>query len=167
MSLVKTQNTLRTDEKKTKIKNLIVSRAKEFENLSSYKLNNEFLSLVCNQVENLVKKHYKIDKKSFVLEFFSALFPDITTDEQLQIANNIAFIFDNNLIIKIPLSKQIVEFGKNWLKKKDNRVSKNLIDIITSPMKEVINNKKKELVISILIGLKIAPYIIGIIIVFI
>jgi hypothetical protein len=42
MSLVKTQNSLRTDEKKTKIKNLIVSRAKEFENLSTYKLNNEF-----------------------------------------------------------------------------------------------------------------------------
>ena len=115
MSLVKTQNSLRTDEKKTKIKNLIVSRAKEFENLSSYKLNNEFLSLVCNQVENLVKKHYKIDKKSFVLEIFSALFPDITTDEQLQIVNNIAFIFDNNLIIKIPISKQIIEFGKNWV----------------------------------------------------
>ena len=97
---------------------MIVSRAKEFENLSSYKLNNEILSLVCNQVENLVKKHYKIDKKSFVLEIFSALFPDITTDEQFQIANNIAFIFDNNLTIKIPLSKQIIEFGKNWVKKK-------------------------------------------------
>ena len=53
------------------------------------------------------------------------------------------------------------------VKKKDNRLRNNLIDIITYPMREVINDKKKELVISILIGLKIAPYIIGIIIVFI
>jgi len=118
MSLVKTQNTLRTDEKKTKIKNLIVSRAKEFENLSSYKLNNEFLSLICNLVENNVKKKYKIDKKAFVLEIYTILYSDISTDEQLQIANNIAFIFDNNLISKIPLSKQIIEFVKSWLKKK-------------------------------------------------
>jgi hypothetical protein len=53
------------------------------------------------------------------------------------------------------------------VKKKDNRLRNNLIDIITYPIKKVINDKKKELVISILIGLKIAPYIIGIIIVFI
>ena len=118
MSLVKTQNTLRTDEKKTKIKNLIISRAKEFELISQYKLNNEFLTLICNQVENLVKKKYKIDKKAFVLEIYSILYPNITTEEQLQLANNIAFIFDNNLISKIPLSKQIIEFIKSWLKKK-------------------------------------------------
>jgi len=39
--------------------------------------------------------------------------------------------------------------------------------MITYPIKEVINNKKKELVISILIGLKIAPYIIATILIFI
>ena len=38
---------------KDQIKNLIVSKAKEFENLTSHKLN-EFVSLVCNLVENLV-----------------------------------------------------------------------------------------------------------------
>jgi hypothetical protein len=53
------------------------------------------------------------------------------------------------------------------VKKKDNRLRNNLIDIITYPIKKVITEKKKELAISILIGLKIAPYIIGIIIVFI
>ena len=63
MSLVKTQNSLRTDEKKTKIKNVIVSSAKEFENLSTYKSNNEFLSLICNLIENLVKKNIKLTKK--------------------------------------------------------------------------------------------------------
>ena len=118
MSLVKTQNTLRTDEKKTKIKNLIVSRAKEFELISQYKLNNEFLTLICNLVENNVKKKYKIDKKALVLEIYSILYPNITTEEQIQLVSNIAFIFDNNLISKIPLSKQIIEFVKNWFKKK-------------------------------------------------
>jgi hypothetical protein len=118
MLLVKTQNSLRTDEKKTKIKNVIISRAKEFENLASYKLNNEFLSLVCNLVENLVKKHYKIDKKDFVLEIYSTLFPDITDDEKLGISGNISFIFDNNLISKVPLSTQIIGMIKAWIKKK-------------------------------------------------
>jgi hypothetical protein len=118
MSLVKTQNTLRTDEKKTKIKNLIISRAKEFELISQYKLNNEFLTLICNQVENLVKKKYKIDKKQLVLEIYTLLFSDITDNEKFDVSRNINFIFDNNLIIKIPLSKQIIEFVKSWLKKK-------------------------------------------------
>jgi hypothetical protein len=118
MFLVKTQNSLRCEQKKSKIKNLIIDKVKEFENLETYKLNSEFLTFICNIVENIVKKKYKINKKEIVIEVYDKIFTNITYEEKLQICKNIDFIFDNNLITKIPLFKQIFEYFKTYVKKK-------------------------------------------------
>ena len=76
METIKPQNSLRVDQKKTKIKNEITDKIKSagFSNLDNLKNDNELLSLVMNLIENSIKKIYKIDKKELLLDIYSELY---------------------------------------------------------------------------------------------
>ena len=56
METIKPQNSLRVDQKKTKIKNEIIDKIKSagFSNLDNLKNDNELLSLVMNLIENSI-----------------------------------------------------------------------------------------------------------------
>jgi len=98
METIKPQNSLRVDQKKTKIKNEIIDKIKSagFSNLDNLKNDNELLSLVMNLIENSIKKKYKIDKKELLLDIYSELYPNLSQDEKMNIIKNHQFLFEND-----------------------------------------------------------------------
>jgi hypothetical protein len=60
--------------------------------------------MVCNCVENTVKKHAGINKKDFVLEALKSIYESLNAQEIAHVETQCQYNFDNNLIKKIPLS---------------------------------------------------------------
>ena len=73
----------------------------EIPELQDLKLNVEITKLVCSLVEEIIKKGnpFGIDKQSLVLEILTKQF-DLTAEEQHQVNQQIAFLFDNGQIKK-------------------------------------------------------------------
>ena len=113
LNLLKPKHSL----KKSQLANdlLVVLRNKVAEHPASYqlKLCQEFLLYVCRLVEELVKKSDGISKKDFVKDLFKQLF-NLQPPELQVLDSAIQFLFDNNLISKIPVSKK----AKSWFAKK-------------------------------------------------
>jgi len=101
LQIVSLKNNLLYDVTVTQIKNKIIGRINEL-NLSQpkYKTDNEFLVLVCNLIEFLVKKKDKIVKKQLCIDIFTDLF-DLNADEKVALSNNIDFVHANGTIKKI------------------------------------------------------------------
>jgi hypothetical protein len=102
LELVSVNNDLALDVKRNEIKNKIIARINELGvTVATYRLNNEFLLLVCNLVEHLVnKKKYKIDKKVLVVEILNQLFT-LNTVEKTNVESNIEFLWNNKNIKKV------------------------------------------------------------------
>jgi hypothetical protein len=68
----------------------------EIPELQNLKLNPEITKLVCNLVEEIIKKGnpFDIDKQQLVLEILTKQF-NLTDDEKYQINQQITFLFDN------------------------------------------------------------------------
>ena len=113
LNLLKPKHSL----KKSQLANdlLVVLRAKIVEHPASYqlKLCQEFTLFVCRLVEELVKKSDGISKKDFVKDLFKQLF-NLQPPELQVLDSAIQFLFDNNLISKIPAVKK----AKSWFAKK-------------------------------------------------
>ena len=79
----------------------------EIPELQNLKLNPEITKLVCNLVEEIIKKGnpFDIDKQQLVLEILTKQF-NLTDDEKYQINQQITFLFDNG---------QIKRSKKAWL----------------------------------------------------
>jgi len=101
LTLVPTQPKISSDIKRAEITKKIRDRIIELNlNLPQYKNNNEFVLLVLNLIEHLVKKKYKIDKKALAVEILSALF-QLNPQEVDSLENNIEFLHSNKMIKKI------------------------------------------------------------------
>ena len=116
IDLVKPQNAL----KKSQLLNdlLIILRQKVSDYPTSHNLKgcSEFLLYCCRLVENLVRKSDNISKKDLVKDIFKNLFT--LQPPELQVLDSaIQFLWDNNLICKVPVVKKAVR----WLKKKVER----------------------------------------------
>jgi hypothetical protein len=102
INYIKPKNSLRLIEKKNKIKNLIKERITTISNYQSLRNGNtidqELVLMICNCVENLVKKKYGIDKKQFVIEIVNDIFSGLNQIEVDNISNTCQFLFDNLLI---------------------------------------------------------------------
>lgn len=117
LNYIKPKNSLRQKEKKSKIKNLIKSRITSIENYQTLRYDQELVLMVCNCVENLVKKKYGIDKKHFVIEILTDLF-GLNLQEQETVGNHVQFLFDNLLIQLIPQIDKAKFFILGWIKRK-------------------------------------------------
>ena len=73
----------------------------EIPELQDLKLNVEITKLVCNLVEDIIKKGnpFGLDKQTLVLEILTKQF-DLTPEEQHQVNQQITFLFDNGQIKK-------------------------------------------------------------------
>ena len=102
LELVSVNNDLALDVKRNEIKNKIIARINELGiTVATYRLNNEFLLLICNLVEHLVnKKKYKIDKKVLVTEILNQLFT-LNAVEKNNVESNIEFLWNNKNIKKV------------------------------------------------------------------
>ena len=101
LQIVSLKNNLLYDVTVSQIKNKFISRVNELKSTQpKYKTDNEFLVLVCNLIEFLVKKKDKIVKKELAIHIFTDLF-NLNEDEQKTLSNNIDFVHSNGTIKKI------------------------------------------------------------------
>lgn len=102
LHVVSINNDLALDVKRNAIKVKILERINELGiSTASYRMNNEFLLLVCNLVEHMVnKKKFKIDKKALVIDVLNAIF-SLNPAEKTTAENNIEFLWNNKNIKKV------------------------------------------------------------------
>jgi len=101
LQIVSLKNNLLYDVTVSQIKNKIITRLNELHlTQPKYKTDNEFLVLVCNLIEFLVKKKDKIVKKQLCIDIFTDLF-NLNDDEKVTLSNNIDFVHSNGTIKKI------------------------------------------------------------------
>ena len=76
----------------------------------------ELILMICNCVENTIKKKAGVDKKIFVIEILSEIFQGLSQVERDHIANQCQFYFDNALIEVIPIATKVASIGWIWIK---------------------------------------------------
>ena len=119
---IKSKNSLKKREKRQKIKQAIKEKVMSIHEHTQLKQNSsvepELILMVCNCVENCIKKHAGIDKKAFVIEIVEDIYSRLSQVEKDNIAQQCQFFFDNGLIEVIPLSTKVLSIGWNWFKSK-------------------------------------------------
>jgi len=119
---IKHKNSLKKREKRQKIKLAIKEKVMSIHNHTQLRQNGtlepELILMVCNCVENFIKKHAGVDKKSFVVEIIEDIYLSLSHQEKEYIAQQCQFFFDNALIEVIPLSTKVLSIGWNWFKSK-------------------------------------------------
>lgn len=111
-SLIRPKNSLLQKQIYSKIFKELFVQLSSFENISELKHDMEYLTLACNMLELLVdaqKKHFKalqIDKKILICNLYSSLF-SLSDEERTAVEEKIQFIYDNNMIKKISMSRLI------------------------------------------------------------
>ena len=122
LCFIKSKNSLKKREKRQKIKQAIKEKVLSIHDHQQLRTNGvidpELILMVCNCVENTIKKKAGIDKKSFVIEILGEIFPNLSQAEREHICNQCQFYFDNALIEVIPLVTKISSIGFNYLKSK-------------------------------------------------
>jgi len=120
ISFVKPKNKLKSKIFKCDLCNEIIKRVLEFENHLSLRSDPELLKFICDLIENGVKKtddKNKIDKKELVLEIYSKFF-NINENEKKHIGEQIEFLCDNDLIVKVHSVKKNGKLFMNYIKSK-------------------------------------------------
>ena len=77
----------------------------------------EFLNVICNLVEDLVKKHEGIDKKKIVVETYKGTFGETVPDVDF-IDQTITYLLENKKIKKTKMIKKIAYHVSQWFFKK-------------------------------------------------
>lgn len=113
LSLIKPKNQLLKAQKLQDLVNIVKQKVSEFPASHNLKSCQEFLLMVCNLVEEIVKKSDKINKKELVINVLKSVLV-LSEAESKLVDASIEFLWSNDLIQKIPSSKKAVK----WLKKK-------------------------------------------------
>lgn len=119
---IKTKNSLKKREKHSKIKQAIKEKVlsihQHYELRKNEMIEPELILMVCNCVENCIKKGAGVDKKSFVIEILEDIFTSLSPNEREHIGNQCQFYFDNALIEIILVTTKILSIGWNYIKSK-------------------------------------------------
>ena len=112
---IKTKNSLKKREKRQKIKQAIKEKVMSIHDHTQLRQNSsvepELILMVCNSVENTIKKHAGVDKKAFVIEIIEDIYSSLSHYEKENIGQQCQFYFDNGLIEVIPLSTKVLSIG--------------------------------------------------------
>jgi hypothetical protein len=115
LKLVPLKNSLKQVSKFEEIANQIVEYIKQIPNLVNEKNNVELINLICNCVEYLCKKKYKINKESLlVYALKKALGDDFTPEDEALVKKNIEYLHSNGLIKSVSKLALTSEFFKNF-----------------------------------------------------
>jgi hypothetical protein len=117
LEVIALKNSILVDVHKTEIKTAIMKRIAELNlDLVKWKINPEFLSLLCNMIEHLVEKKDKINKLDFAIEIINELLSgSLTPDEIAIIKSTIDFIHQNKNIKKVSIWKLFKCGVREWL----------------------------------------------------
>ncbi len=114
--LVPLKNSLQQSSKFQQISDLILCRVKDIPNLQEHRLNNELIVLICNLIENLVKKKYNLNKLELLL-FTLKRAVELSPDEEELVKSAVEFLHVNKLINKIATSAQLKQYVKKFFLK--------------------------------------------------
>ena len=103
-SLIVPKNDLALKIKIDSIKSKIIERISKFDNLQSYRNNQELIVLICNSIEHLTRG-IKINKLDLAISICDNLFVNLTDEEKVKITETINFIHQNGFIKRIPYYK--------------------------------------------------------------
>lgn len=109
-NLIKPKNSLLQKQIYSKIFKELFVELSSYENFQQLKDDLEYLVLCCNMLELLVdsqRKHFKaltLDKKLLVCNLYKSLF-SLTDEDIAVLEERIQFIYDNNMIKKVSLSR--------------------------------------------------------------
>jgi hypothetical protein len=124
-SFIKPQNGLWKDAKIAKVHARLLETITNLPHeIRENRLNMEFVSLVCNMIENCginnkdKSEKLKIDKKVLFVQIYKSLYGNITAQDIETLSKNIEFLHDNGHIIKHPSWKLCAYGVVNWIKRK-------------------------------------------------
>jgi hypothetical protein len=117
-SLIVPKNDLALKLKIDSIKSKIVERISKFDNLQSYRNNQEILVLIANSLEHLCPSGKKINKLDLAIDICDSLFQNLTDDEKTKIKDCINFIHQNGFIKRIPYYKLFCVSAFEYFKSK-------------------------------------------------
>ncbi len=119
---IKPKNALKKRDKKQKIVNAIKEKVMSLHNFQALKngqtIDPELIIMVCNCVENTIKKHGGVDKKAFVIDVLHNIFGGLNPQEVAHVDAQCQYNYDNNLIEKIPFVYKVGSILYNYIKSK-------------------------------------------------
>lgn len=99
----------------------IVCKAADIPDHIKYKMDLEFLTMICIMVEHLIdnqKQSVKVDKRDIVFVVYGKLFGTLTPPDLKMIESNIQYLHENGKIQKKGLVKVITSSICDWFKRK-------------------------------------------------
>lgn len=118
LQIIPLRNNLLLDFKHNEVKSKIITRLQELNLIQpQYKLDTEFLKLVCNLVEYLVCKADKINKKDLVINILQGIF-ELSEEDKITLCSNIEFLCGNKMIKKVSMYKLWKTGIKEFFRKK-------------------------------------------------
>lgn len=122
LSYIKPKNNLKKKDKYLKLINAIKQKIMKLENYQSLKNNYSFdpelIIMICNCIENSIKKKAGIDKKKLVVEILISIFGGLNAQEIQNVESQCQYNCDNELIEKIPIIYKAGHILFNYIKKK-------------------------------------------------
>ena len=109
------------ESKSIELKKTIIDRINEMNLLNAkYKNNQDFLILICNLIEYLVKKQFDITKKELAIDIATEIF-NLSEEEQNLVRNNIDIIHLKKLIKPVSYYKLFKCSMKEFFFKKSTK----------------------------------------------
>lgn len=117
MDLVKFKRGLARADLERKLGALLEEKVKSLPDFNTLKLNPELILLVCNLVEEGVKKKFNIDKKDLVMKVLDNIFK-YTENEKRQIDDQIEFLHSTKKIKKVKFVIKIIHYVLDWIQRR-------------------------------------------------
>jgi hypothetical protein len=119
---IQPKNSLKKRDKQQKIINAIKEKVQSLHNHESLRngqsIDPELILMICNCVENVIKKKAGLNKKEFVIEVLKSIFGNLTDNEIAHVDTQCQYNFDNGLIEKIPILYKTGSILYNYIKSK-------------------------------------------------
>ncbi len=113
------KNSLSRETKKQKLLGQISEKLEKVMSTQLKKNDLEFISLVCNIVENVISKKDKINKKEFVFDIFQMLYNnELTQEDKIMIGNHIEYLWENEQIKKVDIFTKTKAIVGSWFMRK-------------------------------------------------
>ena len=115
---LKFKNSLATRVKIETIKTGIIEKLKVIQNINDLKLNVELTLFICRCIETEIKKKQGVVKKELFFEIISAIFTNLTREDNSVLEQQIQFLHDNNSIKQASLRNYITHSLYSWFERK-------------------------------------------------
>ena len=115
-ALIPLKNSLKQQSKFQRISDEIIENLKQIPELDVKSV--ELIQHICNIIEHLVRKHYKLDKENLLVYTIKRAIPDVTDEDIEFVKKTVQYLLDNSLISKVKLTKYVSLYTKKFFRSK-------------------------------------------------